>query len=89
MTDTRRLVLETLAEHSSSDGETVTVSALAESLDLSESSVERQVAGLVECDLARTTTAGVRVTLTGEELLELDVEGPVVVDPDSEPREPF
>lgn len=76
----RRDVLVALADHSGADGETTTVGAVAASLGVDEAVAEDHVASLVDCDLATATDDGVRVTITGQQLLALDLDGPVVVD---------
>lgn len=80
---TRRAVLEELAAASDAErGETTTIGALASALDVDEQVVEAHLTGLAACELARTHDDGsARVTVTGEELLELDADDVVVVDP--------
>lgn len=82
MSLTRRAVLEALADASSGyRRETTTVESLSSALDANEATVATHLNGLAECELARTYPNGrVRVTVTGEDLLALDVDG-VVVDP--------
>jgi len=82
MSDHRRTVLSTLAEHSDADGETTSVATVAAEVDAPEAVVRAQVEGLIDCDMARETDDGVRVTVTAEQLLALDLDGPVVVDPE-------
>jgi YbbR domain-containing protein len=82
MSDLRRTVLSTLADHSDADGETTTVATVADEVGAPEAVVRAQIDGLVDCDMARETDRGVRVTVTAEQLLALDLDGPVVVDPD-------
>jgi len=79
---TRRSVLEQLAAASDATRqETTTVKALAATLDADEHAVESRIEGLEACDLARVAPDGTaRVTITGEELLELDTEEMVIVD---------
>lgn len=82
MTPTRYDVLEQLAATSASDTQsTTTVKALAAALEADERSVATRVAALEACELAQTQPDGrVRVTITGEELLELGADELVVVD---------
>jgi DNA-binding IclR family transcriptional regulator len=82
MSDPRRAVLSALAAHSDADGETTTVATVAAAVGLPEAVARRQITGLVDCDLARETDEGVRMTVTAEQLLALDLDGPVVIDPD-------
>ncbi|WP_128081354.1 hypothetical protein [Haloferax sp. ATB1] len=64
-------------------GETTTKTTLAATLDTDEHTLDAHLAGLAACDLVRTYPDGrVRVTITGEELLELDTEELVIVDPE-------
>jgi DNA-binding transcriptional ArsR family regulator len=79
---TRRTVLERLAATSDAERcETTTAEALAAGLEVPLEEVEAHLRRLTACELARTAPDGrVRVTVTGEELLELDTEGTVVVD---------
>lgn len=79
---TRRDVLEQLATASDAERrETTTIEALASALDADEHAVEAHLNGLAACELARKDTDGrVRVTVTGEELLELDTDEMVIVD---------
>ena len=85
MAVTRREVLECLA--TASDAETratTTVEALAAALEVDERTLESHLHGLADCELARRRSDGrVRVTITGEELLELELELDelVIVDP--------
>jgi DNA-binding transcriptional ArsR family regulator len=83
---TRRAVLEQLARASdAARRETTTVEALASELDADEGAIEAHLDGLVSCELARRAPdGGIRVTITGEELLELDVDDLVIVDPGAE-----
>lgn len=85
MAVTRRTVLEHLAEASDPDRrETTTLEALASELDADEHAVEVHLDGLISCELAhRAKNGAIRVTITGEELLELDADEMVIVDPDS------
>ena len=82
MSDLRRTVLSALAEHSDAEGETTSVSTVAAAVDAPEAAVRAHVRGLIDCDMARETDRGVRVTVTAEQLLALDLDGPIVVDPD-------
>jgi len=62
--------------------ETTTVDALASGLDDDERAVASHLDDLAACDLARARDDGrVRVTTTGEDLLALDLDEPVVIDP--------
>lgn len=80
---TRRTVLKQLAAMSDAESrEETTVEALAAALDADERTVEVHLDGLAACELARIeTTERTRVTITGEELLELDTDETVIVDP--------
>ena len=82
MTVTRRSVLEQLATASDATRrETTSIEALAVTLDADEHAVESHLEGLEACDLARIVPDGTaRVTITGEELLELDTAEMVIVD---------
>ncbi|RLM59328.1 ArsR family transcriptional regulator [Halobellus sp. Atlit-31R] len=82
---TRRAVLQCLAESSAAHGgETTTVEALAAALNTDELTVRAHLRRLVDCDVARVSPGGeVRVTTTGEELLDLGLGGLSVID--SEP----
>jgi DNA-binding transcriptional ArsR family regulator len=81
---TRRAVLEALA--ATSDAATrqrTTVEALASALDSDKQTIEARLSGLRECELARISARGrARVTITGEELLELEADEMIVVDPE-------
>ncbi|WP_254838609.1 hypothetical protein [Natronomonas marina] len=83
MTVRRRDVLACLAAMSDAEtGRTTTVAALSAALDANEATVAEHVTRLAAGDLAvRAPDAGVRVTVTGEELLELGAESVVVVPP--------
>lgn len=83
MSISRRTALERLAATTDAAcGETTTVRALASALDADERVIEAHLDVLTECELARTCADGtVRVTITGEELLELGTVETVVVDP--------
>lgn len=82
MAVTRLTVLEQLAAESDArQRERTTVEAVAAALEADEATVEAHLAGLAACALARTAPDGrVRVTITGEELLDLDPDEAVIVD---------
>jgi len=86
---TRRAVLEQLARANDAPRrETTTVEALASDLDTDEKTIEAHLDGLIACELARRDgNGGIRVTITGEELLELDADEMVIVDPVAEGSE--
>jgi len=88
MAVTRRVVLEQLAAVSDADRqETTTKTALATTLDTDEWTIDAHLDGLAACDLVRTYPDGrVRITITGEELLELDTDEMVIVDPEQQRR---
>lgn len=90
MAVTRHGVLERLAAASDAERrKTTTPETLAAALDAERRAVEEQLKSLAACELARTYSDGrVRVTITGEELLELDTEGPVIVDEPNGGSEP-
>lgn len=79
---TRRTVLEQLATASDAERrETTTIEALASGLDADEHTIEGHLCGLAACELARMDAdGGARVTITGDELLEIDAEEMVIVD---------
>jgi len=81
MSATRRTVLEALARESDADGATTTVEVLSSTLDADRSVVRDHVEALVDCELAVRSGEAVRVSVTGEELLALDVGAEVVVTP--------
>jgi hypothetical protein len=83
---TRRVVLEQLATVSDADKrETTTKAALAATLNTDEETIESHLNGLAACELAHTYLDGrVRITTTGEELLDLDTGDLVVVDSNQE-----
>lgn len=85
MTVTRRVVLEELAAASdAARGDTTTLGHLASSLNVEDAVIEEHLEALVSCELARLEgDAAVRVTITGEELLELDTDEGVIVDTQS------
>ncbi|QAU11912.1 hypothetical protein EKH57_03620 [Halorubrum sp. BOL3-1] len=92
MSVTRRAVLEQLAAASDAERtETTSVEALAAALGADVSTVEAHLDGLEACELARREATGcVRVTITGEQLLELDTDEMLIVDastPQQEYRE--
>lgn len=83
MSLTRRAVLAQLAAATDAERrETTTVETLASALDADTGAVERHLEGLAACELARVEPDGrVRATVTGEELLALDADELVIVDP--------
>jgi len=83
MSVTRRAVLEQLATVSdAAQRETTTTAAIAAAFDTDERTIESHLSGLAACELVRTYPDGrVRITITGEELLALDTDEMVVVDP--------
>lgn len=89
MTATRRTVLEQLAAQSDAGrGETTTIDALAAALDTDTGTVESRLHGLATCELARVAPDGTaRITVTGEQLLELEADELIVVDPTTEGSE--
>jgi DNA-binding IclR family transcriptional regulator len=92
MNITRRAVLRQLATESDAERtETTSVEALAAALEADRSTIEAHLNGLEACELARRDAGGrVRVTITGEQLLELDTDEMVIVDaatPHQEHRE--
>lgn len=80
---TRRAVLEELATLSDAEREeTTTVGVLASAVAVDEEAISAHIDGLAACELAKTYDDGrVRVTVTGEELLDLDVDEVAIVDP--------
>lgn len=82
MSVTRRAVLEHLAIVSdAAEREMTTKAALAATLGTDEQTVEARLNGLAACDLVRTYPDDrVRITITGEELLALDLDDVVIVD---------
>lgn len=82
MTVTRRAVLEELAAASGAEPpETTSVDALAAALEAEPSAIEARLDELVARELAlRTPDGAPRVTLTGEQLLELDLTAGVIID---------
>jgi hypothetical protein len=83
MTPTRRTVLEHLATASDADRrDTTTVGTLALVLDAGRHEIEAHLYGLAACELARIYPDGrVRVTVTGEEFLDLETDATTIVDP--------
>ena len=82
MSVTRRVVLEQLATVSDAERrETTTIETLTVTLDTDEQTIDAHLDGLEACELVQTYPDGrVRVTTTGEELLDLDTDELVVVD---------
>jgi hypothetical protein len=82
MTEPRVAVLEQLADQTDPDGDrTTTIETIATSLSLGEDIAEEHVDGLARADLATFTTDGeIRITITGEQFLELEVDDVVVVE---------
>jgi len=80
---TRRDVLEQLdGQSDASTGERTSVEALADALAVDEQTVWDQLDGLESCELADIdSSGGVRITVTGEELLALDLDEMIIVDP--------
>lgn len=90
MTVRRRQVLERLAVMSDADSDsTTTIGALATSLNAEAEIVAEHVERLQACELAlEHAGAEVRVTVTGEELLALDTDDVVIVDPPTTDGDP-
>jgi Mn-dependent DtxR family transcriptional regulator len=89
MTEPRVAVLEQLGQVTDPSGDrTTTIETIADSMDLEEGIAQKHVQGLQRADLVTVTPdGGIRITITGEQFLELDVEDVVVVrsaDRDSE-----
>jgi DNA-binding transcriptional ArsR family regulator len=80
---TRRAVLRRLAELTDAQRrETTTVDALASALGADKQTLTAHIDALVACELAHVDTDGdVRATITGEELLALDTDEVIIVDP--------
>ena len=80
---TRRVVLEHLARLSDAEcRETTTTESLVSALDADEAAVRDHIEALVSCELAHVDADGdVRATITGEELLDIDTDDLVIVDP--------
>jgi hypothetical protein len=87
---TRRNVLSQLATQTDAERqETTTTAALAAALAVDEDEIERHLDGLLACELARRDADdSIRVTVTGEELLDLDTDELVIVEPQTEGVEP-
>lgn len=83
MTATRREVFERLAAETDAEtGRATTAEALAAALDAEREAIDAHLCGLEACELVRTAADGrVRITITGEELLALDVDDVIVVPP--------
>lgn len=83
----RRAVLEQLAKLSDARQEqTTTQEAVSTALGADTATVETHLQGLEDCELIRSDSNGrVRVTITGEELLELDIDEMAIIH--SEPPE--
>lgn len=81
---TRRDVLEELERQSdASAGERTSVESLTDALSVDERTVRKHLDGLESCELADLDAGGqIRITVTGEELLALDLGETVVVDAD-------
>jgi len=84
MSVTRRDVLEELEGQSdASAGERTSIESLTDALAVDERTVREQLDGLESCELADVDTDGqIRITVTGEELLALDLDEMIVVDAD-------
>jgi hypothetical protein len=82
MSPTRSDVLRQLADASDAERDsTTTIPALSSACEADEAAVRFHLEALADCDLARVYPDGrTRVTITGEELLTLDVADPVIVD---------
>lgn len=80
---TRRAVLEELAESTDAErSETTTVGALVSALGTDEPALKEHIDALVACELAHVEADGrIRATITGEELLALDTDEVMIVDP--------
>ena len=89
MSVTRRAVLRQLAAESDAERrETTSVETLTTALGAETSAVEAHLNGLEACELVRSEADGrVRVTITGEQLLELDTDEAVIVDASTPHRE--
>lgn len=88
MSVTRRDVLERLDTRSdASTGERTSIEALTDALPVDERTVRGQLDGLESCELADIDSDGqVRITVTGEELLALDLDEMIIVDPEATDR---
>ena len=84
MSVTRRDVLEKLATQSDADaGIRTSVEALADALATDERTVREHLQKLESCELADIDPNGaIRITITGEELLALDLDEMIIVDPE-------
>jgi len=81
MTVTRRQLLERLAAQGDAGTGETTTAALVAAVDADAATVRSHLAALESCDLVRTDADGrVRITVTGEELLSLDVDDVVIID---------
>jgi len=85
---TRRDVLERLDSQSDADTEERTsVDALATLLATDERTVREHLQRLESCELVDVGPDGrVRITVTGEELLALDLDEMIIVDPEATDR---
>jgi len=81
MTEPRVALLEQLGEVTDSSGErTTSIETIAASMDLEMDLAEKHVQGLQNVDLVTVAPDGeLRITITGEQFLELDVEDVVIV----------
>jgi Mn-dependent DtxR family transcriptional regulator len=88
MAVTRRDVLKELDERSDADaGERTSVESLTNALAVDERTVHDRLNGLESCALADIDADGrVRITVTGEELLGLDLDEMIVVDAEATDR---
>jgi DNA-binding transcriptional ArsR family regulator len=88
MSVTRRDVLERLEGRSdASTGERTSIEALTETLAVDERTVREHLDGLESCELADVDSDGqARITVTGEELLALDLDEMIIVDPEATDR---
>ena len=70
-----------------STGDRTSIESLTAALAVDERTVRKQLDGLVSCELADIDADGrVRITVTGEELLALDLDEMIVVDPEATDR---
>lgn len=85
MSVTRQTVLEQLAKQSDAGTEEMTsVSSIVAALNCDEQTARGHLEHLDACELARLYSDGrVRVTITGEELLELDTGEGIIIDPET------
>jgi predicted ArsR family transcriptional regulator len=88
MSVTRRDVLERLEGQSdASTGERTSIDALTDALAVDERTVREHLDGLESCALADIDANGrVRITVTGEELLALDLDEMIIVDAEAVDR---